>query len=65
MHSPKQLFRRQIRERSPVAIVGGIERLFAAMPGRDATRGYAEQFSWDQTTAGQVQLFSRVIAGAP
>jgi teichuronic acid biosynthesis glycosyltransferase TuaC len=35
--------------------------LFSALPDRGATRGYAEGFSWDETTAGQLALFRRVI----
>ena len=45
---------------TPEGIVGGIQRLFAALPPREATRAYAEPFSWDETTAGQVALFRRV-----
>jgi glycosyltransferase involved in cell wall biosynthesis len=45
-------------------IVAGVRRLFAALPDRAATRAYAEPFSWDETTAGQVALFRRVVAGA-
>jgi teichuronic acid biosynthesis glycosyltransferase TuaC len=48
---------------TPDGIAGGVRRLFAALPDRAATRGYAEPFSWDETTAGQLALFRRVIAG--
>ncbi len=50
------------RENSPDGIVEGVRQLFAATPARDATRAYAEPFSWDETTAGQLALFRRVIA---
>jgi glycosyltransferase involved in cell wall biosynthesis len=50
------------RENSPVGIVEGVRRLFADLPARSATRSYAEPFSWDDTTAGQLALFRRVIA---
>ncbi len=41
-------------------IAGGVRRLFAALPAREATRAYAEPFSWDETTEGQLALFRRV-----
>jgi glycosyltransferase involved in cell wall biosynthesis len=50
------------RENSAAGIVEGVRRLFASPPSRDATRTYAEAFSWDETTAGQLALFRRVIA---
>jgi teichuronic acid biosynthesis glycosyltransferase TuaC len=42
-------------------IAAGVCRLFASLPDRAATRAYAEPFSWDETTAGQLALFRRVI----
>jgi teichuronic acid biosynthesis glycosyltransferase TuaC len=51
-----------IVERNPAAIAEGIQRLWANRPNRAATRAYAEQFSWDETTAGQLTLFRRVVA---
>jgi teichuronic acid biosynthesis glycosyltransferase TuaC len=50
-------------ENSADGIAAGVRRLFAALPARDATRAYAEPFSWDETTMGQLELFRRVIAG--
>jgi teichuronic acid biosynthesis glycosyltransferase TuaC len=38
-----------------------VRQLFAALPDRAATRAYAEPFSWDETTEGQLALFRRVI----
>jgi teichuronic acid biosynthesis glycosyltransferase TuaC len=35
--------------------------LFASYPSRAATRSHAETFSWDDTTRGQLWLFSEVI----
>jgi teichuronic acid biosynthesis glycosyltransferase TuaC len=52
------------RENSPAGIVEGVRRLFSALPAREATRAYAEPFSWDETTAGQLALFRRVIGNA-
>jgi glycosyltransferase involved in cell wall biosynthesis len=46
---------------TPDGIATGVRRLFAAPPDRAATRAYAEAFSWDETTAGQLALFRRVI----
>ena len=50
------------RENTPDGIVEGVRRLFAAGLPRAATRAYAEPFSWDETTAGQLSLFRRVVA---
>jgi glycosyltransferase involved in cell wall biosynthesis len=52
------------RENSAAGVVEGVRRLFADLPSRAATRAYAEPFSWDETTAGQLALFRRVIAEA-
>ena len=46
---------------TPDAIAAAVVQLFAALPERAATRAYAEPFSWDDTTAGQLALFRRVI----
>ncbi len=46
---------------TPDAIAAGVRRLFASPPDRMATRGYAEGLSWDETTAGQLALFHRVL----
>jgi teichuronic acid biosynthesis glycosyltransferase TuaC len=48
-------------ERTPEAVVEGVQRLFARHPDRAATRRYAEQFSWEETTRGQLRLFESVI----
>ena len=47
---------------TPDGIAAAVRRLFAALPDRAATRAYAEPFSWEETTAGQLALFRRVIA---
>ena len=46
---------------TPDALAEGVRRLFASLPDRAATRAYAEPFSWDETTAGQLMLFRRVV----
>ena len=48
-------------ERSAGGIVRGVAILRAALPTRSATRAYAEQFSWQPTTEGQLALFRRVL----
>jgi teichuronic acid biosynthesis glycosyltransferase TuaC len=50
-------------ELSAAGVVGGVTALFRALPARAAVRAYAENFSWDATTAGQIELFTRVLAG--
>jgi teichuronic acid biosynthesis glycosyltransferase TuaC len=53
-----------IVERSAEAIAQGVRRLAAGPTDRGATRAYAERFSWDETTAGQLALFRRVVERA-
>lgn len=48
--------------RSAEGIVAGVNALRANMPQRAATRSYAERFSWDSTTEGQLTLFRRILA---
>jgi glycosyltransferase involved in cell wall biosynthesis len=49
-------------ERSPQGVANAVNALRAAYPDRAATRRYAEGFSWDATTTGQVELFTSVLA---
>jgi glycosyltransferase involved in cell wall biosynthesis len=51
-----------MKERSAQGLVDAYHALFAQYPERSATRRYAEKFSWDATSAGQMQLFSRILA---
>ena len=55
----------RIVPRTAEAIAAGVAALAAAAPARAATRAYAEGFSWDATTEGQLVLFRRVIAARP
>ena len=48
-------------ERSARGVADAVEALRAASPQRSATRRYAEQFSWDATTAGQLKLFESIL----
>ena len=49
-------------ERSPQGVADAVDALRANYPDRAATRRYAERFSWDETTAGQLRLFEQVTA---
>jgi glycosyltransferase involved in cell wall biosynthesis len=51
-----------MRERTPGALAAAVRALLASPPSRPRTRQYAERFSWDDTTRGQLELFRRVIA---
>jgi teichuronic acid biosynthesis glycosyltransferase TuaC len=55
---------RLMHERSPQGIVAAVQDLFASQPDRNATRRYAEKFSWDETTRGQLQLFGQILSRA-
>ena len=48
--------------RTPEGVAAAVLTLFANYPEHSATRRYAEQFSWDDTTAGQLQLFRAILA---
>ena len=46
---------------TPDGFAAAVQRLFAALPDRAATRAYAERFGWDETTVGQLAVFRQVI----
>ena len=48
-------------ERTPQGVADAVNALRAAYPDRAATRRYAEGFSWDDTTRGQLRLFAEVL----
>jgi glycosyltransferase involved in cell wall biosynthesis len=52
-----------IEERSPVALARAVCTLLANYPDRSSTRRYAEQFSWEETTRGQITLFRKILQG--
>ncbi|MFC5510940.1 glycosyltransferase family 4 protein [Massilia jejuensis] len=55
-------------ERSYRGVADAVGALRANYPDRGATRRYAERFSWDDTTDGQLRLFGDILlrrAGAP
>ena len=49
-----------LEERSATAIAKGVGELLADPPDRAATRSFAEQFSWEATTEGQIRLFRHI-----
>jgi glycosyltransferase involved in cell wall biosynthesis len=50
-----------MHERTPESVAEAVQRLFARHSDRGATRRYAEKFSWEATTRGQLQLFGRIV----
>lgn len=50
-----------LEERTAAAIARAVQRLLARLPEREATRAYAERFSWEATTMGQLELFRRIL----
>jgi teichuronic acid biosynthesis glycosyltransferase TuaC len=50
-----------VERRTADAFAAAIARLLAAAPPRPATRLYAERFSWDATTEGQLVLFRDIL----
>jgi len=42
-------------------VADAVNVLRASYPDRAATRRYAERFSWDDTTDGQLRLFEQVL----
>jgi hypothetical protein len=50
-----------MKERTAKGIADALTELRRNYPDHAATRRYAEGFSWDDTTNGQLQLFSRII----
>jgi glycosyltransferase involved in cell wall biosynthesis len=49
-------------DRSAQAIVAAVRGLTQRLPDRSKTRAYAEGFSWDETSQGQIEIFARAIA---
>ncbi len=48
--------------RTVEALVAATRALLANYPARPAVRRYAEGFSWDETTRGQIALFQSILA---
>lgn len=51
-----------VDERSAPALARAAAGLLADLPDRGATRTYAEAFSWDETSQGQIELFQEILA---
>ncbi len=51
-----------MRERSAAGIANAVIQLSNAAPSRTETRRYAEAFSWEATTEGQLRLFNDVLS---
>jgi glycosyltransferase involved in cell wall biosynthesis len=51
---------RVVSAREPEALAEGVAALLDTHPGRDAVREYAQRFSWDETSAGQLALFRAI-----
>jgi glycosyltransferase involved in cell wall biosynthesis len=54
---------RLMAARTPDSLAEAVRLLRSAAPERAATRRYAEGFSWDQTTQGQIDLFRNILMG--
>jgi teichuronic acid biosynthesis glycosyltransferase TuaC len=52
---------RLMESRTGESIAAATRDLFANLPDRAATRRYAEGFSWDATTQGQLDLFRKIL----
>jgi len=51
-----------IRERTASDTAFAIKTLFKNYPDRSRTRLYAEKFSWDETTQGQIDIFRKIVS---
>jgi glycosyltransferase involved in cell wall biosynthesis len=50
-----------MEDRTPEKLAKAVMALRANYPDHAATRRYAERFSWDDTTNGQLELFARLV----
>lgn len=48
-------------ERTPKSIAQSVEKLLASPRDGTAIRAYAERFSWDHTTIGQLRMFDEIV----
>lgn len=53
---------RLMAERTARGVADSVKILRSAYPAREATRNYAEKFSWNDTTQGQLDLFLQILA---
>ncbi len=52
-------------ERSATGVAAGVNQLFGKLPDRALTRAFAERYSWDATTQGQLDLFRQILRQWP
>lgn len=52
-----------MEERNIKGVADGVIKLFGAGIDRRATRQYAENFSWNATTQGQLRIFKDIVQG--
>jgi teichuronic acid biosynthesis glycosyltransferase TuaC len=57
----KEAAGRLVKDRTGAAFAEAIRHLLAMPPRREETRTYAEGFSWDATTAGQLAMFNEIL----
>jgi len=50
-----------MNERTSKGVARAVLSLFGNLPARTATRRYAEQYSWHQTSRGQIDIFTKVL----
>ena len=50
------------RQNTPEGFADALRSLWADPPSRDAVRAYAEDFSWEATSAGQLEVFAQAQA---
>jgi teichuronic acid biosynthesis glycosyltransferase TuaC len=53
---------RLIAERTAAGVAEAVQQLFARPPNRADTRRHAERHSWDETSAGQIRIFDRILS---
>jgi glycosyltransferase involved in cell wall biosynthesis len=56
---------RLLKARDPAELAAAIGHLHQQPPDRSQVRRYAEQFSWEATTAAQLDLFRRITGPVP
>jgi len=53
-----------MKSRDPAALAQAAHALFGHYPQRTQTRGFAENFSWHDTSVGQIAVFQKVLKEA-
>ena len=51
---------RVVAENTAECFAEAVDQVFRGNPSRAATRAYAEDFSWDATSQGQLDVFRRL-----